>query len=417
MSPPPLADIKVVEITSIYSGPLAGLILAELGAEVIKVESADKPDLIRNRTQGPHGVSTTFYALNRGKRFVSIDASTPRGRALFGQLVDGADVFLHNIRPGKPEAIGLGYEELAARNPRLIYAAISGLGHAGPDVAQPVYDYVVQARVGMVDYQRDAISGRASLVSQVVVDKTTAQAAVQAVLAALYVRERTGRGQRIDLPMLGVGLHYGWSDAMGPNYTLVDPPVPPDSMPRHVLQMPSAALMVVVAGDGGEIVCSPALPPFDGLCIAFDHPEWIVDEQFAEANDRLVNFPAFLEAIVEAATHFTRAELLARLGENGVASGPVQGRSAVHEDAQVRHLGLLSEQDSGFVGVVRQPHPMWHFSDSKAEITTSMGRTGEHTRAVLAEMGIADDEITALVSDGVVFEPGTTGTASPTWTT
>ena len=209
--------------------------------------------------------------------------------------------------------------------------------------------------------------------------------------------------------MIGVGLHYGWSDAMGPNYTLVDPPAPPDSMPRHVLQMPSAALMVVVAGDGGELVCSPALPPFDGICIAFDHPEWIVDERFAEANDRLMHFPAFLEAIVEAATHFTRAELLARLGENGVASGPVQGRSAVHEDAQIRHLGLLSEQDSGFVGMVRQPHPMWHFSDSKAEITTSMGRTGEHTRAVLSEMGLPDDEISALVAEGVLFEPTVAG--------
>lgn len=151
MGAAPLEGIKVVEITSIYSGPLAGLLLAELGADVIKVESVDKPDLIRNRTQGPHGVSTVFYALNRGKRFVSIDATTPRGRALFADLVAGADVFLHNIRPGKPEAIGLGYDELAVHNPRLVYAAISGLGHEGPDSDQRVYDYVVQARVGMVD--------------------------------------------------------------------------------------------------------------------------------------------------------------------------------------------------------------------------------------------------------------------------
>ena len=107
MGSAPLAGIKVVEITSIYSGPLGGLLLAELGADVIKVESPDKPDLIRNRGAGPHGVNAVFYALNRGKRFVSLDATTARGRALFGELVGGADVFVHNIRPGKPEALCL----------------------------------------------------------------------------------------------------------------------------------------------------------------------------------------------------------------------------------------------------------------------------------------------------------------------
>ncbi len=405
MGAAPLEGIKVVEITSIYSGPLAGLLLAELGADVIKVESVDKPDLIRNRTQGPHGVSTVFYALNRGKRFVSIDATTPRGRALFADLVAGADVFLHNIRPGKPEAIGLGYDELAVRNPRLVYAAISGLGHEGPDSDQRVYDYVVQARVGMVDYQRAVDTGKASLISQVVVDKTTAQATVQAILAALYVRERTGKGQRIDLPMLGVGLHFEWPDAMAPNFTEVTPSAAPSSLPRHIQQLPAAALVVVVAGDGGEIVCSPALPPFDGFCIAFDRTDWIVDDRFADAMTRALHLPEFVGEMDAAALRFTAAELLARLEENGVACGPVRSRSAIHEDAQIRHLGLLSEHDTGFVGTVRQPHPMWHFSVTPAQITTSMGRTGEHTCEVLAELGVSADEIAQLLRDGVAFAP------------
>ena len=320
----PLAGLRVVEITSIYSGPLAGVLLAELGAEIIKVESHHRPDLIRNSTQGPHGLSTVFYALNRGKRFVSIDGSTVEGRALLVDLVCGADIFLHNMRPGKPEGIGLDYEELAKRNPRLIYAAISGLGTEGPDAHQPVYDYVIQARIGMADYQRNITTGRSSLISQVLVDKTTAQATVQGILAALYVRERTGFGQRVDVPMLGAGLHFQWPDAMGPRFTEVNPAIDPKNIPAHFIQLPSAALLVIQGSDGGEIACSPALPPWDGFAIALDRPEWIVDERFIDAATRAVFLPDLLGEINAAAAMFTADELLARFQENGVASGPVQ---------------------------------------------------------------------------------------------
>ena len=400
----PLAGINVIEITSIYSGPLAGVLLAELGANVVKVESPNKPDLVRNQGAGPHGVSATFYALNRGKRFVSLDANTPEGRNVLVDLVAKADVFLHNIRPGKPEAIGLGYEELAAINPRLIYAAISGLGTEGTEASQPVYDYVVQARIGMVDYQRDISTGKASLISQVVVDKTTAQAAVQGVLAALYVRERTGRGQRIDLPMLGCGLHFEWSDAMGAHFSQVTPAVPLEALPPHILHMPAAALVVVVTSDGGEIACSPALPPFDGFAIAFDRPDWIVDERFAENVPRAFNFPEFRAELTEAALKFTSAELLARLEANGVASGPVQRRADVHNDPQIQRLDLIVESETVPLGRVRQPRPMWHFGETRAEVTSSIGTTGQNTREVLIEAGLTSEAIDHLFASGIAFE-------------
>jgi crotonobetainyl-CoA:carnitine CoA-transferase CaiB-like acyl-CoA transferase len=401
----PLAGIRVVEVTSIYSGPLAGLLLAELGADVVKVESQAKPDLIRNAGSAPHAVTPVFYALNRGKRFVSIDGATTAGRELLGDLAASADVFLHNIRPGKPEALGVGYAALAARNPRLVYAAISGLGTDGPDADQRVYDYVIQARVGMVDYQRDTATGKASLLSQVVVDKSTGLAAVQAILAALFFRERTGRGQRIDLPMLGVGLHFLWPDAMGPQLSQIEPSVPIDALPPHLLQMPAAGLVVVRTRDGGEIACSPTLPPFDGLAIAFDRPEWLVDERFAETPKRVLNFPAFHAELIEAGARFTAAELLQRLTEQGVPAGPVQRRRDVHLDRQVKHLDLLVERETGFVGAVRQPRPMWQFSASPAQVTTTMGRTGEHTREVLREHGLSDARIDALVAEGAIAEP------------
>ncbi|MBY0401918.1 CoA transferase [Myxococcota bacterium] len=398
----PLAGVRVIEVTSIYSGPLAGLLLAELGADVVKVESQKKPDLIRHTGGKPYGVSPVFYALNRGKRFVSLDATTEAGRSVLLELIDSADVFLHNIRPGKPEAIGLGYEALSGRNPRLIYAAISGLGQDGPDADQRVYDFVVQARVGMVDYQRDAATGQASLISQVVVDKSSGMAIVQAILAALYARERTGRGQRIDVPMLGVGLHFEWPDAVASHLAQVDPAVPPEKLPPHLLQMPAWGLVVLQTADGGEIACSPTLPPFDGFAIALDRPDWLVDERFAETETRVRNFPAFHAELVAAAARFRGDDLLARLHANGVPAGAVQRRKDVHRDPQIIHLDLLVERDTGFLGPVRQPRPMWQFSETPALVTTSMGRTGQHSREVLREQGLSDARIDALIAEGAV---------------
>ena len=400
----PLTGVRVIELTSIYSGPLAGLLLAELGADVVKVESQSKPDLIRHTGGRPFGVTPVFYAVNRGKRFVSIDAATKEGRDLLVDLTASADVFLHNFRPGKLEALGVGYEVLAARNPRLVYAAISGVGVDGPDADQPVYDFVVQARIGMVDYQRDVISGKASLISQVVVDKATAMAAVQAILAALFVRERTGRGQRIDLPMLGIGLHFEWPDAIAPQLSLLAPAVPPSQLPPHMLQMPAAGILVLHGSDGGEIACSPALPPIDGFAIAVDRPDWLVDERFANTETRILNFPAFHQELTEAAARFTGDDLLKRLIDNGVPAGPVQRRSEIHHDRQVKHLDLVVERDAGPLGAVRQPRPMWQFSDTPAQITHLIGSTGEHTREVLREHGLSDAAIDRLVADGVVAE-------------
>ena len=184
----PLAGIKVVEITSIYSGPMAGMMLGELGAHVVKVESPGSPDPLRasGLGPGPDGVNSIFYSLNRGKQFCAIDAKTDKGRELLFDLAASADVFIHNMRPGKAEGLGLSYEALSAVNPGIICGAISGHGPDGPEAHLPAYDYVVQAKLGMVDHQRDR-EGRGDLVRQVVVDKTSANALVQGILAALYL--------------------------------------------------------------------------------------------------------------------------------------------------------------------------------------------------------------------------------------
>lgn len=405
----PLEGIKVVEITNIYSGPMAGMMLAELGADVVKVENPSGPDFIRasGLGAGPDSVNSTFYSLNRGKRFCAIDGKTEQGRQLLGEMIDQADVFLHNIRPGKPEELGLGYEELAARNPRLIYAAISGMGSEGPEADLPTYDYVVQAKIGMVDLQRDISTGKGDLVHQVVVDKTTANGIVQAILAALYMREQTGRGQRVEVPMIAAGLAFLWPDGLAPAHAEFEPAIPLDQMPPYLESAPSSFLVVLQTTDG-EIATGLLLPPWDGLCLALDRLDWLTDERFEEQLSRILNLPALLEEVkAEVAKHSTE-EVLARFAEHDFAAGPVTRRRHISDDPTVKHLGLISEQEPEGVGRVRQPAPMWTFSDASTKITTSIGYTGAQSREVLAEYGKSDEEIDSLLADGtVVISDGT----------
>ena len=402
---PPLTGVKVVEISSIYSGPYAGLMLAELGADVIKVEGPDQPDPIRaGLGSDPEAVNSVFYALNRGKRFASIDARTDRGRELLVDLVTGADVFLNNMRAGKAAALGLRYDELAATNPRLIEVSINGFGSSGPEADLPVFDYVIQARTGMVDYQRDP-DGRGDLTHQLIVDKTSANVAVQGVLAALYARERTGKGQQVEVPMIAAGLHFSWSDAFAVGLAEHEPLIPWEHAPEHLKAAPASFLVVLQTKDG-EIATGLLVPPWDGLCLALDKTDWVVDERFAEPMNRILNFPALLEEVRTEVAKYTTEEVLARFAAHDFAAGPVARREDVFNDPTVQHLRLVSDTEAGEgLGTVRQPAPMWRFSDAETVRTTHIGVTGRDTREVLAGMGLTVEEVDALIAEGVAKVP------------
>ena len=399
----PLAGIKVVEITSIYSGPMAGMMLGELGAHVVKVESPGSPDPLRasGLGPGPDGVNSIFYSLNRGKQFCSIDAKTDKGRELLFDLAASADVFIHNMRPGKAEGLGLSYEALSAVNPGIICGAISGHGPDGPEAHLPAYDYVVQAKLGMVDHQRDR-EGRGDLVRQVVVDKTSANALVQGVLAALYMREKTGRGQRVEIPMVAAGLAFLWPDGLAAAHAELNPAIPLEQMPPWLESAPGSFLVVLETTDG-EIATGILLPPWDGLCLALERTDWITDERFSEALGRVLNLPELIAEVSSEVAKYTTEEVLARFEEHDFAAGKVVTRREVHEDPTVKHLGLISEQAAPGLGQVRQPAPMWMFSDADTEITTSLNSTGGDSREVLAELGVSSDEFDQLEEDGIVF--------------
>ena len=399
----PLAGIKVVEITSIYSGPMAGMMLGELGAHVVKVESPGSPDPVRasGLGPGPDGVNSIFYSLNRGKQFCAIDAKTDKGRELLFDLAASADVFIHNMRPGKAESLGLSYEALSAVNPGIICGAISGHGPDGPEAHLPAYDYVMQAKLGMVDHQRDR-EGRGDLVRQVVVDKTSANALVQGILAALYMREKTGRGQRVEIPMVAAGLAFLWPDGLAAAHAELNPAIPLEQMPPWLESAPGSFLVVLETTDG-EIATGILLPPWDGLCLALERTDLITDERFSEALGRVLNLPELIAEVSAEVAKYSTEEVLARFEEHDFAAGKVVTRREVHEDPTVKHLGLISEQAAPGLGQVRQPAPMWMFSDADTEITTSLNSTGGDSREVLAELGVSGDEFDQLEEDGIVF--------------
>ena len=397
----PLAGIKVVEITSIYSGPMAGMMLGELGAHVVKVESPGSPDPVRasGLGPGPDGVNSIFYSLNRGKQFCAIDAKTDKGRELLFDLAASADVFIHNMRPGKAESLGLGYEALSAVNPGIICGAIGG--HGPWTSSPPGLDYVMQAKLGMVDHQRDR-EGRGDLVRQVVVDKTSANALVQGILAALYMREKTGRGQRVEIPMVAAGLAFLWPDGLAAAHAELNPAIPLEQMPPWLESAPGSFLVVLETTDG-EIATGILLPPWDGLCLALERTDLITDERFSEALGRVLNLPELIAEVSAEVAKYSTEEVLARFEEHDFAAGKVVTRREVHEDPTVKHLGLISEQAAPGLGQVRQPAPMWMFSDADTEITTSLNSTGGDSREVLAELGISSDEFDQLEEDGIVF--------------
>ena len=392
----PLAGITVVELADIITGPLCGLLLREMGADVIKVETRAS-SIYRRHVVYRDGIPPLFYNTNRGKQSVSIDAKTPEGRALLGDLVDSADVLLTNQRPGKPAALGLGHDELRARNPRLVYVHITGFGDDGPYADLPTWDFVLQGLLGMVSYQSDPVTGAMDMTRQVVVDKCTAYTACQAVLGALFARERTGEGQLVQVTMAEAGLAFFWCDAMASFHTLPERTMPYDVKDAYRLY----------ATRDGHVVTMPTVSPFERIALALDHPEWLADMRFNTPEAVLENQVAALDLYAPAFAEFTTDEVMARFAELDLPLGRVNTREQMLADPQLALMGAVIEYDDiSPVGPARQPRPPWRFASTPAEPTASVPLMGEHTRAVLGErLGLGVAELDRLHAAGVLHSP------------
>ena len=394
--PGPLDGIQIVDLTQVVSGPLATMLLADQGAEVIKVEPPGG-EVTRLPSFAKGGVSAFYLNNNRGKRSLAVDLTTDEGRRIVRDLAVRADVFIQNFRPGAVERLGLGFEELQATNPRLVYCSISGFGPDGPYSDRPVLDPVIQGLTGVISRQLNPEIPFPDLVRNLIADKSTAMTAAQAITAALFARERTGEGQHVEVPMLDACLYFFWPDGMM-DLTMLDEDVTPGIRLAQIYSITNTA-------DGQIVYFAANDKQRCGLFRALNRAELCDDERFSSltaiANPE--NFAAMGQILVGEFEKVTSVEILDRLGEHEVPCGPILDGEEVLEDPQVVHNGILAVWDHPSGGKVRQPKLAARFSATPVSFNPSGALLGEHNDEILAELGRDPKVIGRLRADGVIL--------------
>jgi crotonobetainyl-CoA:carnitine CoA-transferase CaiB-like acyl-CoA transferase len=394
--PGPLSGVRVLDLTGVVSGPFATMFLADQGADVLKIEPTGGDITRRSRaTIDKAGeFSALFISSNRGKRSLAIDVKSEAGREVLAKLVAQTDVLVQNFRPGTMERLGLGPEELRARHPRLIYVSINGVGETGPYVKKRVYDPIIQGLSGFADIQSQPVTNRPQMIRTIVCDKTTAVMAAQAVAAALYAREKTGKGDHIQVAMLDVMISYLWPEGMmqytvvGSEATAVDPNDRPD---------------LVFKTSDGYITCGTISDSeWQGFCRATGDPALASDARFATPSARSVNATARINKMQEYIGRHTTAEWLERLDAADVPCAPILRRGEIIHNEQVVARGIITEFEQPKVGLVRQPKPAARFEVNEAAIGGPAPRIGEHSREVLRELGYDDPAIDKMIGDKAV---------------
>jgi crotonobetainyl-CoA:carnitine CoA-transferase CaiB-like acyl-CoA transferase len=384
----PLAGIRVIDLTTVVSGPVCTMLLADQGADVIKVEPPGGD--IARRTAGNGQFTAMFVSCNRGKRSLAIDLKQPAALAILHRLIAGADVLVQNFRPGTMERFGLDDASIRTLNPKLIYLSISGVGETGPYVGKRVYDPVIQSLSGFADVQANQTTGRPQLIRTIVADKTTAVHAAQAICAALFARERSGQGQSIHLSMLDTMVAYLWPEAMT-QYTVVGNEanaINPTARPDLIFQ----------TLDGYITVGSVSDSEWQGLCGVLGKPEWIDDPRFKTPGKRGANAAERITLVAEILATGQSQDWLDRLDAADVPCAPVLRRGEVMNNPQVVNNRMIEEFEQPMLGRVRQPRPAARFDATPARIGGPAPAIGEHTDSILAELGFSAQEIDALKS-------------------
>jgi crotonobetainyl-CoA:carnitine CoA-transferase CaiB-like acyl-CoA transferase len=394
--PGPLAGIRVLDLTSVVSGPLATMFLADQGAEVIKVEplGGDITRRSRQSISASGEFSALFLSSNRGKRSLALDLKRPEAGTIMRKLVTSSDVLVQNFRPGTMERLGLGEPAMRELNPRLIYVSISGVGESGPYATKRVYDPIIQGLSGFADLQAEPKTRRPQMIRTIVADKTTAIFAAQAITAALFARERTGGGQHIRLAMLDTMIAYLWPEAMtqytvvGREATTADPTARPD--------------LIFETADGYITVGTISDSEWQGFCAASGRSGLAEDPRFSTPGGRAVNATERILLMAEIIKERPTAEWRERLDANDVPSAPVLRRNEVIANEQVVARELIAEFDHPDIGPVRQPKPAARFDRTPAQIRGPAPRIGEHSATILAELRFGAAEIDRLATEKIV---------------
>ncbi|MGR3571308.1 CaiB/BaiF CoA transferase family protein [Brevirhabdus sp.] len=370
MSRSPLQGLKVLEIARILAGPWAGQTLADLGAEVIKVESPAGDD---TRRWGPPFVdrdgdrsASYFHSANRGKKSICIDFRTDAGRAELRALAAEADILIENFKVGGLLKYGLDYDSLAVLNPGLIYCSITGFGQTGPYAHRAGYDYIIQGMSGLMSVTGDP-QGQPQKVGVAVTDIFTGMYAVTAILAAVHQRAATGRGQHIDMALLDVATAITANQGM--NY-LTTGTAPQRIGNAHQNLTP---YQVFDCADGFIIIATGNDPQYHRLCRLLGVGHMIDDPMYATNADRIANRHRMTACLTEATLRFSKADLLAACEREGIPAGPINDLAEVFADPQVVHRRLARDIDG-----VPTVAPPFRFSDADVSLDRASPRLGEH---------------------------------------
>jgi crotonobetainyl-CoA:carnitine CoA-transferase CaiB-like acyl-CoA transferase len=391
--PGPLNGYRIVDLTSMVSGPSATMLLADQGADVVKVENPQGGDHTRTAANRRGGFSASFLNNNRNKRSIVLDLKAPTGVEVLKRLIAGADVFIQNFRAGVIDRMGFGEAAVRALSPDIIYVSISGFGEQGPFASKPVYDPLVQAVSGLASVQGGSDQERPRLVRTILPDKLTGIVAAQAITAALLARERTGQGQHVRLAMLDAVVAFLWGSDMG-SQTFVG-----DELPQQ-----EAASFIDLIYETADDYISAAVQTdreWAALTRALDRLEWLDDPRFKTPALRQKHINERLAMIQEVLRTRPAAFWLERLTAEGVPCAPVLTRSRMIEHPQVRANGIVVETEHHEAGRLRQARPAARFSATPASIRRGGPALGEHTVEILAELGYSDAEITALRAEGI----------------
>jgi crotonobetainyl-CoA:carnitine CoA-transferase CaiB-like acyl-CoA transferase len=410
MTPAALDGIKVLDLSRVLAGPWCTQILADLGADVVKIERPGVGD--DTRTWGPpflkdeHGhdtdQATYFTSCNRNKRSVTIDMATPEGQALLKKMAAQADILVENFKTGGLRQYGLDYESLRAINPRLVYCSVTGFGHDGPHASRAGYDLMIQATTGMMSItgRPDGEPGGGPLrVGVALTDLFTGVYAATAILAAIEVRHRTGEGQHIDMALLDVGMAILANQASAFLNTGVAPQRQgnshPSLAPYQDFHTKDGAMLLAIGNNG----------QFARFCEAAGHPEWASDPRFA-TNTLRVRHREVLIPMMEAITRTrTTAEWIALLEDKAVPCGPINNIAQAFEDAQVKARGLAvtlpRDAGDGISQIAGVASPL-RLQGTPPVLRRAPPALGQHTEEVLAELGLDAPQRAALRDAGVI---------------
>ena len=390
-----LDGIRVLDLSRVIAGPYCAMMLADLGADVVKVERPGRGDDMRYLGNGKDGMSLGFATINRNKRAIAVDLQHPEGLKIVVELARRADVILENFVPGVAERLGLGYEALSAANPAVVYASVSGYGQDGPYARRPGYNTIAMGMSGLM-----ALTGQPgdppTRPGGSIADVAASYIAFGAVCAALVQRFRAGRGEHVDVSLLASSVallpdpsaHYFSSGV-----------VPKRVGNRNPNVTPAEAFK---ASDGfiNVVILNPE--QYEKFCRALGDERLIGEPRFATNEARVANHPAFKARIEGAMAKRTVNEWVERLVGVGIAAGPIYEFDQVFEDAQVRHMGMVRDVDQPGLGSVRMLGFPFAVGGSRPPVRRPAPRLGEHTREVLGELGISTSEIDRLATLGAV---------------